>query len=219
MHTEQDYSTSHIDLQKIISYLLHQPLKNKKINSRLGLKVLGRLLNEYELHWLNQIDPRRWEIDHERGYRTIEGALFHCPVSALCFSSYFYKFMQNDKKSSDPLSYLVKFFESDLFAQCIKEGQFIVNALLLWIKQQISCHNLPSEKLAEVTSKQPLFLLIDLELELIKTRRLQTQNPQAQTQQRPTPITQIDWLDSSQKVSLPSTSVLHLACLGLAESF
>ncbi len=166
--TEHKDSFNHQLIQKILMYLIHRPIQAKKLIKDIKNSVLGQNLSTKELSWLQNIDERRWSIDHERPYRTIEGALFHCPVSALAFSSLFYKMKQNYTNTSDPLSFLVKFFQSDEFLYCIKEGQHIVDALLSWLSSNVIALSLPKE----LSKEQSIFLaLSSLEMELIKARR------------------------------------------------
>ena len=93
-NTEQNNRLNHILLQKNLVYLMHRPTDAKKIIKRIEKTTLAKNLTQDEITWLKNIDVRRWSIDHERPYRTIEGALFHCPVTALAFSSLFYKIRQ-----------------------------------------------------------------------------------------------------------------------------
>ena len=208
-NTEQVNSFKHKSIQRIMVYLLHRPKEAKKIIKNIEKSILAQNLGQSEIFWLKDIDPRRWSIDHERPYRTIEGALFHCPVSALAFSSLFHKIKHRYIKETNTLSFLVNYFKSKEFLHCIQDGQHIVDTLLLWLKWKIKTLNLPKQ----FSKEQTIFLLIcSLELELIKARRIQLKVS-------PNYVKSPSHFKAESQLNLPNFIRLFPACLGLSEAF
>ena len=190
-------------------YLLHRPMEAKKIAKTIEKSILAQSLSQNEISWIKNIDSRRWSIDSERPYRTIEGALFHCPVSALAFSSLFHKIKHKYAKETNPLSFLVNYFKSKEFLHCIQHGQHIVDTLLLWLKRRIKELNLPKQ----FSKDQKIFLLLcSLELELIQTRRTKPDTSLEQT------ILSSHFKAETQ-LNLPKSVRLFPAYIGLSEAF
>ena len=208
-NTEQSSRLNHILLQKNLVYLLHRPVYAKKTIKKIEKTILAQNLTRDEIAWLKSIDVRRWSIDHERPYRTIEGALFHCPVTALVFSSLFHKLKQKYIKESNTLSFLTNYFKSDEFLHCIRDGQHIVDTLLLWLNKKVEALNLPKA----FSKDRSIFLqLSSLELKLIKARRLELILSPPSTK----PPAQIQ---ADQRLFLPKSIMLFQGSLGLSEAF
>jgi hypothetical protein len=143
--TEQNNSLRHTYLQKLITYLLFRPSLIINLSKDDHFECLGITLNANEKKWILEIDSRRWSIDQERRHRSIEGALFHCPVTGIALSSFLNSIKHIYKNHSNTLSFLLSFFQSVIFEECIRDGKYIVDSLIEWIFNELASLNLPSK--------------------------------------------------------------------------
>ena len=145
LSTEQNNSLRHTYLQKIITYLLFRPSLMTNMSKDNDFEILGIILNADEKKWMMEIDPRRWSIDQEISHRSIEGALFHCPVTGIALSSFFNSIKHIYKKHNNTLSFLLNFFQSVIFEECIRDDKYIVDSLIEWIFNELASLTLPSK--------------------------------------------------------------------------
>ena len=143
--TEQNDSLRHAYLQKLITYLLFRPSLIVNLSKNDNFEFLGITLNPDEKKWILEIDPRRWSIDQERRHRSIEGALFHCPVTGIALSSFLHSIRHIYKKHNNTLSFLLNFFQSVTFEECIRDEKYIVDSLIEWIFNELASLHLPSK--------------------------------------------------------------------------
>ena len=161
-------SFRHIYLQKVVTFLLFNPKLVHQVLKNRHMKILGEILTEEEQKWILDIDPRRWSIDLERPHRSLEGALFHCPVTGLALSSFLYEVRHTNKKYSNPLLYLLKFYQSSHFSDCIQNDHYLVDSLIAWIFNDLTLKKFPKTQRKSLTI---LKSIIRVEQEVIKIKR------------------------------------------------
>ena len=210
-------SARHHKLQNVIIRLLHDPSLIARLyqdSEEMG-EELG--LTAEELSWFIEIDRRRWEVDPELPHRSLEGALSHCPVTALVVSSLCY----GTQSHRDTLSFksgieeLLRFYQTPAFHRCIDQGEYLAESLMSWMRQEIAQRPLPPQL---DRARQITCALVDLELQVAITRRMRPHRHMdevvSQSDVAHQPTSKV-----SSTLSLPSTSQLYATIEGATEVY
>jgi len=156
----------------VIVRLLHDPTLLAQLyelpeETRLRLK-----LTPEEFNWFIGIDRRRWEVDSELPHRSLEGALSHCPVTALLVSSLCHHAQSvvppTERRLKSGVEELLVFYQQPAFHQCIEQGDYLAESLMRWVKDSLTKRAL-SPKLDLV--RKITCTLIDMEVALAEQRR------------------------------------------------
>lgn len=138
MTTEHNSMHRHSFLQKTITYLHFDKEAADYLSEWGNLEIFDISLTHEEINWLSSIDLRRWSLDRERAHRSLEGALTRCPVTLLTLQMLFSEINRIHNKSLKTVSFLLKYYQSSHFRDCIFHNKHLVTSLIQWVLNQLS---------------------------------------------------------------------------------
>lgn len=202
----------HHHLQNIVIRLLHDQTLLSELYQN-PIKTRDHLgISDEELSWLVQIDQRRWQVDTARPHRSLEGALAHCSVTALVFSSWCALARQVNGTWDHGIEELIKYYQSEAFHDCIEQHERLAESLMAWLLHELTTRIIPKE----LTSIHWLVCeLIQLELNVTRLRH------EAKMTQ-PSSLLNVDDPQLNQErlmLSLPNSSRLYPTYEGVVELY
>ena len=197
-------------LQNVVIRLLHDSSLLARLYDQPHAVAVELKLTAEEVGWLVAMDQRRWEIDSELPHRSLEGALSHCPVTGLVISSLCRQAQSLSTDLKSGVEELLSYYQSAAFHQCIDQGAYLAESMMLWILQTIT----PRTPAALYRSQQISEALITLEYTLAVARRAQYMLIDDQ------PDMSLQDMDlSSVNLSLPLTSQIYTTSEGVVEVY
>lgn len=157
----------HHVLQRLIVRLLHDPTQLRRLYAEPEWARERFKISEEEYRWLTQIDARRWEIDPERPHRSLEGALAHCPVTALIFSSWCEHARRAGDHWKSGVEELIAFYQSEAFHLCIERQERLAESLMAWL---LSALERRSASASLMSAHGFTLAMIELEISITRLR-------------------------------------------------